>query len=147
MGVPEPNLLTVQPWDPKLLASIEKVIRSSDLGLNPMNDGKILRVPVPPLTEERRKELVKHVHKILENHRTALRNIRRDSNENSWRSSNLRARARSAKYSRCDSLAALIGNLETMRQNSLDVSFPSLLHLKGFAYNCFHHYCCASRIF
>ncbi len=81
LGVPEPNLLTVQPWDPSLLAAIDKVIRSSDLGLNPVNDGKILRVPIPPLTEERRKELVKHLHKVLENHRVAIRNIRRDSNE------------------------------------------------------------------
>jgi ribosome recycling factor len=81
LGVPEPTMLTVQPWDPSLLSAIEKAIRSSDLGLNPVNDGKILRVPIPPLTEERRKELVKHVHKILENHRTAIRNIRRDANE------------------------------------------------------------------
>jgi ribosome recycling factor len=81
LGVPEPSLLTVQPWDASLLSALEKVIRSSDLGLNPVNDGKILRVPIPPLTEERRKELVKHLHKVLENHRTAVRNIRRDSNE------------------------------------------------------------------
>jgi ribosome recycling factor len=81
LGVPEPNLLTVQPWDPSLLAVIDKSIRASDLGLNPVSDGKILRVPIPPLTEERRKELVKHLHKVLENHRTAVRNIRRDANE------------------------------------------------------------------
>ncbi len=81
LGVPEPSLLTVQPWDPGLLPAIDKAIRSSDLGLNPVNDGKILRVPIPPLTEERRKELVKHLHKVLENHRTAIRNIRRDANE------------------------------------------------------------------
>lgn len=81
LGAPEPNLVTVQPWDPTLLAVLEKAIRSSDLGLNPVNDGKILRVPIPPLTEERRKDLVKHIHKVLENHRTAVRNIRRDANE------------------------------------------------------------------
>jgi len=81
LGTPEPNLVTVQPWDPTLLPAIEKAIRTSDLGLNPVNDGKILRVPIPPLTEERRKELVKHVHKVVENHRTAVRNIRRDANE------------------------------------------------------------------
>ncbi len=81
LGVPEPSMLTVQPWDPSLLPAIEKAIRSSDLGLNPVNDGKILRVPIPPLTEERRRELVKHLHKVLENHRTAVRNVRRDSNE------------------------------------------------------------------
>jgi ribosome recycling factor len=81
LGVPDPTMLTVQPWDPSLLAVIEKVIRSSDLGLNPVNDGKILKVPIPTLTEERRKELVKHLHKMMENHRTAVRNIRRDCNE------------------------------------------------------------------
>ncbi len=81
LGVPDPTMLTVQPWDPSLLSTIEKVIRSSDLGLNPVNDGRLLKVPIPPLTEERRKELVKHLHKVLENHRTAVRNIRRDANE------------------------------------------------------------------
>lgn len=81
LGTQEPTLVTLQPWDPTMLAVLEKVIRSSDLGLNPVNDGKILRVPIPPLTEERRKELAKHVHKVLENHRTAVRNIRRDANE------------------------------------------------------------------
>jgi len=71
----------VQPFDPSSLAAIEKAIRTGDLGLNPMNDGKIIRVPVPPLTEERRKDMVKHLHKMLEEHRTAVRNIRRDGND------------------------------------------------------------------
>jgi len=78
---PEPQLITVQPFDPTALAAIEKAIRGADLGLNPMNDGKLIRVPVPPLTEERRKDMVKHLHKILEEHRTAVRNIRRDGND------------------------------------------------------------------
>jgi ribosome recycling factor len=78
---PEAQLITVQPFDPSSLASIEKAIRSADIGLNPMNDGKMIRVPVPPLTEERRKDMVKHLHKILEEHRTAVRNIRRDGND------------------------------------------------------------------
>ena len=78
---PEAQLLTVQPFDPSSLGTIEKAIRSADLGLNPMNDGKLIRVPVPPLTEERRRDLVKHLHKVLEDHRTAVRNIRRDGNE------------------------------------------------------------------
>ena len=78
---PEAQLLTVQPFDPTSLAVIEKAIRAADLGLNPMNDGKLIRIPVPPLTEERRKEMVKHLHRILEDHRTAVRNIRRDGNE------------------------------------------------------------------
>ncbi|HSA92531.1 MAG TPA: ribosome recycling factor [Terriglobales bacterium] len=78
---PEAQLLTVQPFDPTSVAVIEKAIRTADLGLNPMSDGKLIRVPVPPLTEERRKDLVKHLHKVLEDHRTAVRNIRRDGND------------------------------------------------------------------
>jgi ribosome recycling factor len=77
----EAQLITVQPFDPTALAAIEKAIRTSELGLNPMNDGKIVRVPVPPLTEDRRKDMVKHLHKVLEEHRTAVRNIRRDGND------------------------------------------------------------------
>jgi ribosome recycling factor len=77
----EAQLITVQPFDPSSLGTIEKAIRSAELGLNPMNDGKIIRVPVPPLTEERRRDMVKHLHKVLEEHRTAVRNIRRDGNE------------------------------------------------------------------
>ena len=81
LSVPEPTLITAQPWDLSLLPAIEKAIRSSDLGLNPRNDGNLIRIPIPPLTEERRKQLAKHVHKVLEDHRTAIRNIRRDENE------------------------------------------------------------------
>jgi len=81
LSVPEPTLITAQPWDLSLLSAIEKAIRSSDLGLNPGNDGKLIRIPIPPLTEERRKQLAKHVGKVLEDHRTAIRNIRRDENE------------------------------------------------------------------
>ncbi len=78
---PEPQLITIQPFDPTALPAIEKAIRTADLGLNPMNDGKIVRVPVPPLTEDRRKDMVKQLHKVLEEHRTAVRNIRRDGND------------------------------------------------------------------
>src|SRR6202451_4438329 len=78
---PEPQLTTVHPWDVSQIGAIEKAIRSADLGLNPMNDGKLVRVPVPALTEERRKDMVKHLHKVLEEHRTAVRNIRRDGND------------------------------------------------------------------
>src|SRR5450755_3338886 len=81
LHVPEPNLITIQPWDVSQIGLIEKVIRTSDLGLNPANDGKIIRLPIPPLTEERRKELVKKLHGVAEDHRVAVRNIRRDSNE------------------------------------------------------------------
>jgi len=78
---PEPQMLTVQPWDQTQVAAIEKAVRASDLGLNPSNDGKLVRIPIPPLTEERRKQLAKQVHEIAEDHRTAVRNIRRDANE------------------------------------------------------------------
>src|SRR6266849_4611920 len=78
---PEPQMLTVQPWDPTQLGSVEKAIRAADLGLNPSNDGKLVRIPIPPLTEERRKQLAKQVHEIAEEHRTAVRNIRRDAND------------------------------------------------------------------
>lgn len=78
---PEPQMITVTPYDPSQLGAIEKAIRSAPLGFNPMNDGKLIRVPVPALTEERRKDMVKHLHKVLEEHRTAVRNIRRDGND------------------------------------------------------------------
>jgi ribosome recycling factor len=81
LHVPEPALITVQPWDTSQIGVIEKAIRAADLGLNPSNDGKLIRVPIPALTEERRKELVKKLHVIAEDHRVALRNIRRDANE------------------------------------------------------------------
>ena len=81
LHVPDPALITIQPWDVSQIGTIEKAIRSSDLGLNPANDGKIIRVPIPALTEERRKEIVKRVHHIAEDHRVAMRNIRRDANE------------------------------------------------------------------
>src|SRR4029077_5126414 len=78
---PESQLLTVQPYDPSIIGDIEKAVRSAGLGLNPQNDGKTIRIPVPPLTEERRRDMVKHLNKILEDHRTAVRNIRRDGND------------------------------------------------------------------
>ena len=81
MTVPDPTMIVISPWDPSAVALIDKAIRTSDLGLNPTNDGKVVRVPIPSLTEERRKDLVKQLHKVLENHRTAVRNIRRDIKE------------------------------------------------------------------
>jgi len=81
VAVPEATLLVISPWDPSVVPLIDKAIRSSDLGLNPTNDGKVVRIPRPSPTEERRKEIVKHLHKVLENHRTAVRNIRRDVKE------------------------------------------------------------------
>jgi ribosome recycling factor len=81
LSVPEPTMIVVSPWDPSAVLMIDKAIRTSDLGLNPTNDGKVIRVPIPSLTEERRKDIVKHLHKVLENHRTAVRNIRRDIKE------------------------------------------------------------------
>ena len=81
LSAPDPTLVTIQPWEPNMVAPIEKAIRSSDLDLNPQNDGKLIRVPVPPLTEERRKTLVKHAHKMAEDGRVAVRNVRRDAND------------------------------------------------------------------
>jgi len=81
LHVPEPFMITIQPWDSSLIGPIEKAIRISDLGLNPGNDGKLIRVPIPQLTEERRKEFVKKLHAVAEDHRVGLRNIRRDANE------------------------------------------------------------------
>jgi ribosome recycling factor len=81
LAVPESRLITVQPWDVSVIKDIEKAILKSDLGLTPANDGKILRISIPPLTEERRKELVKLVHKMCEDHKVSIRNVRRDSNE------------------------------------------------------------------
>jgi ribosome recycling factor len=81
LHVPEPSLITIQPWDTSQINSIEKAIRNADMGLNPANDGKLIRVPIPPLTEERRKDIVKRLHGIAEDHRVAMRNIRRDANE------------------------------------------------------------------
>ena len=81
VSAPEPQLITIAPWDPTTLKEIEKAIQAADLGFNPISDGKIMRVPVPPMTEERRREVCKHLNKILEEHRTAVRNVRRDGNE------------------------------------------------------------------
>jgi ribosome recycling factor len=81
LSVPDPMMIVIAPWDPSAVALIDKAIRTSDLGLNPTNDGKVVRVPIPPLTEDRRKDIVKRLHKMLEEHRTAVRNIRRDIKE------------------------------------------------------------------
>ena len=81
LAAPEPRLLTVQPWDPSVLGDLEKAILKSDLGLTPMNDGKIIRLPIPALTTERRKELVKIVKKMEEEAKVALRNVRREAND------------------------------------------------------------------
>ena len=81
LSAPEPQLIVISPWDPTVLKEIEKAIQASDLGFNPISDGKIIRVPVPAMTEERRREVVKHLNRLLEEHRTAIRNVRRDGNE------------------------------------------------------------------
>lgn len=81
LSVPDPSLVTVQPWDPTIIEAVEKAIRASDLGLNPINDGRLLKVPIPPLDEERRRELAKRVRRMLEEEKTVLRNLRRESKE------------------------------------------------------------------
>jgi ribosome recycling factor len=81
LSIPEPTLIVAQPFDPSQIGSIEKAIRSADLGLNPSNDGKVVRIPIPPLTEDRRKELSRHVHKLAEEGRNVVRQVRRDAND------------------------------------------------------------------
>ena len=81
LSTPEAQLILIQPWDPTVIKEIEKALSGADLGLNPQSDGKVLRVPVPPMTEERRRDVCKHLSKVLEEHRTAVRNVRRDGND------------------------------------------------------------------
>ncbi len=81
LQVPDPTLVIIQPWDPSVLETIEKAIRASDLGLNPVNDGKVLKVPIPPMDEERRREIANRIKKMLEEEKTILRNMRRESKE------------------------------------------------------------------
>jgi len=81
VSTPEAQLILISPWDPSVIKEIDKALRTADLGFNPQSDGKLIRVPVPPMTEERRREVVKHLNKVLEEHRTAIRNVRRDGNE------------------------------------------------------------------
>lgn len=81
VSAPEPQLILISPYDPSIVKEIEKAIQTSDLGFNPLTDGKLIRVPVPPMTEERRRDVVKHLNKVLEEHRTAVRNVRRDGND------------------------------------------------------------------
>jgi ribosome recycling factor len=81
LTAPDANMIVIQPWDPSIISEIEKALRTSDLGFNPQNDGKIVRIPIAPMTEDRRREVVKHLNKVLEEHRTGVRNIRRDGND------------------------------------------------------------------
>ena len=81
LSAPEPQLIVISPWDPTILKEVEKAIQTADLGFNPLSDGKIIRVPVPAMTEERRRDVCKHLNKVLEEHRTAVRNVRRDGND------------------------------------------------------------------
>ena len=81
VSTPEAQLILIQPWDPSVIKEIEKALQASDLGFNPQNDGKVIRVPIPPMTEERRRDVVKHLNRVLEEHRTAIRNVRRDGND------------------------------------------------------------------
>jgi ribosome recycling factor len=81
VSAPEPQMILISPWDPTIAKEIEKAIQMSDLGFNPISDGKVIRVPVPPMTEERRRDVCKHINKVLEEHRTAVRNVRRDGND------------------------------------------------------------------
>lgn len=115
---PEPQLILISPWDPTVLKEIEKAIRTSDLGFNPLTDGKVIRVPVPPMTEERRRDVCKHINKVLEDHRTAVRNVRRDGNDS------LKKLAKEKKISEDDEKRALeeiqkLTNDEILRMEEL----------------------------
>jgi ribosome recycling factor len=81
ISTPEAQLILIQPWDPSVIKEIEKALQTSDFGFNPQSDGKVIRVPIPPMTEERRRDVVKHLNKVLEEQRTAVRNVRRDGND------------------------------------------------------------------
>lgn len=81
VSTPEPQLILISPWDPTVIKEMEKALQSADLGFNPQSDGKVIRIPVPPMTEERRRDVCKHLNKVLEEHRTAVRNVRRDGND------------------------------------------------------------------
>ena len=81
LSAPEAQLILIQPWDPSIVGEIEKALRTSELGLNPQSDGKVIRIPIPPMTEERRRDVVKHLNKVLEDHRTGVRNLRREGND------------------------------------------------------------------
>jgi len=81
LSAPEPQLIVISPWDPTVLKEVEKAIQTASLGFNPISDGKVIRVPIPPMTEERRRDVCKHINKVLEEHRTAVRNVRRDGND------------------------------------------------------------------
>jgi ribosome recycling factor len=81
VSTPEAQMILIAPWDPTILKEIDKALRTADLGFNPQSDGKVIRVPVPPMTEERRRDVCKHINKVLEDHRTAVRNVRRDGND------------------------------------------------------------------
>ena len=81
VSTPEAQLIVISPYDPSIVKDVERAIQASDLGFNPQTDGKIIRIPVPPMTEERRRDVVKHLNRVLEEHRTAVRNVRRDGNE------------------------------------------------------------------
>jgi ribosome recycling factor len=101
VSAPEPQLIVISPWDPTVVKEIEKAIQASDLGFNPISDGKVIRVPVPPMTEERRRDVCKHINKVLEEHRTAVRNVRREGNDS------LKKLAKDKKISEDDEKRAL----------------------------------------
>ena len=114
VSTPEPQLILISPWDPSVVKDMEKALRISDLGLNPQTDGKVIRVPIPPMTEERRREVVKHLNRVLEEHRTAIRNVRRDGNDA------LKKLAKEKKISEDDEKRALRSAEDDRRRDSAD---------------------------
>ncbi len=108
LGIPDPTLVSVQPWDPSLLETIDKAIRAADLGLNPINDGKMLKVPIPPLDDERRQEMAKKIKKMLEDEKTALRNMRRETKDLIEQAEKDKAITEDEKFSGLEQLQKLI---------------------------------------
>jgi ribosome recycling factor len=108
LGVPDPTLIVIQPWDPSVLEALEKAVRGSEYGFNPINDGKVLKVPIPPLDEERRKEIAKRINRMLEDEKTALRNMRRESKEFIEELEKEKEITEDEKFSGLDKLQALL---------------------------------------
>lgn len=108
LGVPDPTLISVQPWDPSLLEAIDKAIRAADLGFNPINDGKTLKVPIPPLDEERRREIARKIGRMLEEEKTTLRNMRRESKETIEELEKTKAITEDEKFSGIEKLQGLL---------------------------------------
>jgi len=140
---PEPQMLTVQPWDQTQIGAVEKAVRAADLGLNPSNDGKLVRIPIPPLTEERRRQLAKQVHDIAEDHRTAIRNVRRDANDRLKKMLKDKSISEDAERDALDEIQKLtntfIGKIDELSK-SKEQEIMSVWSLKSYPVKCYTHF-------